>query len=408
MKKLICMILVAFLVLLFHLSFAEGLLPSLSETVGIAMPSLGEALQCYPDSETENEDGSITELYMNVSEADFNTFSVYLEAQGATLADYQVENGLLTAEIQAKGVSFQLSYDSRSGEAEVTYPSGSFDERTKNAKTHFDAVQKLLEEGQTENALTELLAIPQYGEYAPVADILQKNENFAAAAAAAREMKFEPYRTPGNIVKLGHYEQDNITANGPEEIQWIVLDYDEKEHKALLLSKYGLDVISYNTKYEDITWEECVLRNWLNGEFLQSAFSAEEQIAILKTAVDNSATQGYGEWDTNGGNNTEDQVFLLSYAEANRYLDVTYDDSDNAKARVTPTDYAIAQGAYTNSDYQTADGEVAGWWWLRSPGHLQTYAADVYYNGSLRYYYVDSDSVVVRPAFWLNLESGVF
>ena len=62
-----------------HISFAEdGLLPSLTETVGIAMPSLGEAIERYPDAETESGDSSITELYTNVSESDFNVFSIYL------------------------------------------------------------------------------------------------------------------------------------------------------------------------------------------------------------------------------------------------------------------------------------------------------------------------------------------
>ena len=40
--------------------YAEGGLPAFSEIAGHAMPSLGEALQRYPDTETENEDGSIT------------------------------------------------------------------------------------------------------------------------------------------------------------------------------------------------------------------------------------------------------------------------------------------------------------------------------------------------------------
>ncbi len=97
-------------------------------------------------------------------------------------------------------------------------------------------------------------------------------------------------------------------------------DYDRKENKALLLSKYGLDAKPYNAEEGDATWEKCSLRSWLNGEFLQSAFSADEQTAILTTAVDNSNSQGLhnSRWDEDGGNNTQDQIFLLSYAEANR------------------------------------------------------------------------------------------
>lgn len=386
--------------------YAEGLLPSLSETVGIAMPSFGEALHRYPDSETENEDGSVTELYTNVSETDFKAFSVYLESQGAELADYKAEKSVLTAEIRAKGASFKLHYDIKSGVTKVIYPSGTFDEWIKSAKTHFETGQKLLEAGKMDEALTEFLAIPQYSEYAPVADLLENDNNLAAAVIAAHEAKLAPFRMLGSTVVFGHYEQDNNKANGPEEIQWIVLDYDEKEHKTLLLSRYGLDALPYNAEYKAITWLECSLRRWLNENFLKSAFSAEERAAILKTAVDNSPSQGYDHWDTSGGINTHDYIFLLSYAEANRYLNVTFNGSNNTKSCVAPTVYAISRGASSSSGSQTADGKPAGRWWLRSPGFLQLSAACV--ESSLGDHRVDNREQVVRPAFWLNLEADIF
>ena len=384
-------------------SIAEGgLLPSLTETVGMAMPSLGEALGRYPDEETENEDGSITERYTNVSESDFNVFSVCLEQQEAELANYKVEKGILTAEIRAKGAAFSLSYNSKSGEAGVTYPSGTFDEWVKNAKTHFDTAQKLLAEGKTDDAYAEVFAIPLFMKYGPVDTLMKEDENLAAAAA-----KYARYREAGSVVTFGAYPQ---TKEGTDQtpIEWIVLDYDETNHKALLLSKYGLDAIPYNKEYTYITWEQCTLRAWLNGEFLKKAFSSKEQSAILITDVDNSSGQGYSKWNTNGGNNTQDQVFLLSYAEANRYLGVTYDDSNNTMSRVALTAYAISHGAYTSDSYQTADGEPVGFWWLRSPGNNRNSAAYVYSDGSLNYSSVNGGKNVVRPAFWLNLESDFF
>ena len=72
------------------------------------------------------------------------------------------------------------------------------------------------------------------------------------------------------------------------------------------------------------------------------------------------------------------------------------------------------QGVYghpISDSYQTADGKPAGWWWLRSPGNYlyPGSAAGVDYDGSI---YSDVvchvDSTVVRPAFWLNLESDIF
>ena len=407
-KTVISLIIIPLLVMTFLpvSSIAEGgLPPSLTETMGIAMPSLGEALQRYPDSETENEDGSVTELYTSVSETDFNTFSVYLEQQGARLADDKAEKGILDAEIRAKGASFGLQYDSKAGEAKVTYPSGTFDEWMKNAKTHYEAGMELLNAGKTDEALAEFLSIPQYSEYGPVAVVLQKDNNLAAAAA--REAKYAPYRETGSIVSFGTYPQ---MKEGTDQttIEWIVLEYDETNHKALLLSRYGLDATVYNKEYTDITWEKCTLRAWLNGEFLNKAFSTAEQSAILMTRVDNSKSQGYSGWNTEGGNNTEDRIFLLSYAEANRYLGVTYDDSNNLKARVAPTAYALERGAWTSDSNKTEDGAAAGWWWLRSPGGRQNNAAYVFLDGSLLDHYVRRDDCSVRPAFWLNLESGIF
>lgn len=209
------------------------------------------------------------------------------------------------------------------------------------------------------------------------------------------------------IIRFGRYEQDNNSENGRETIEWIVLDVDEKNNKALLLSRYGLSNKPYNDTYTDVTWEKCTLRGWLNDKFLNSVFTEKEQAAILTTKVDNSASQGYDGWNTKGGNDTTDKIFLLSYAEANRYLGVTYGNTNNTKARVAPTAYAIAQGART-ALAKTADGEPTGWWWLRSPGRSQSDAALVLTFGSLYYSSVDGDDYVVRPALWVNLESDFF
>ena len=209
----------------------------------------------------------------------------------------------------------------------------------------------------------------------------------------------------GDYVTFGTYPQ---TADGTDvtPIEWLVLARDG--NNALLLSRYGLDAQPYNEDWEDITWEKCTLRAWLNDTFINKAFTEEEQSAILMTEVDNSQSQCYSEYDTDGGNDTQDRVFLLSYAEANEYLGVTYDDSDNTTSRVSPTDYAEAQGTYTSDTYETADGEYAGWWWLRSPGSDQHSAAYVITDGSLYCDFVDYDIGCVRPALWVNLGSLIF
>ena len=256
-------------------------------------------------------------------------------------------------------------------------------------KAHF-----LLELGDYEASCVEYCLIRGYKD---VDTILRTNANLF-------EVLISPYREIGRVVVFGQYVQDFYSASS-EAIEWIVLDYDDKEHKALLLSRYGLDAKPYNDEDTSVNWEQCTIRNWLNGEFLQTVFSAEERKAILTTEVDNGVLQGYSKWHGEGGNNTQDQMFLLSYAEANRYFKVAENISLNTKARVAPTSYAIRMGAMTDTYSRTTNDEEAGWWWLRSPGNFQNKAAMVNANGSLIDGSVIYNWCVVRPAFWLNLES---
>lgn len=198
----------------------------------------------------------------------------------------------------------------------------------------------------------------------------------------------------GDVVTFGNYEQDNNRHNGAEPIQWNVLDV--QENKALLLSLYALDSQPYNRSYGPSTWEECTLRSWLNSTFLEAAFTAEEKASILMTEVDNSRLQNNKKWNVKVCDNTEDLIFLLSYADTDRYF-------ANEAARIcTPTNYAVSMGA----DVRTLDDGItgAGWWWLRSPGEDSTQASFVNFDGTRYTNYVGNEYLSVRPALWFDLE----
>ena len=210
----------------------------------------------------------------------------------------------------------------------------------------------------------------------------------------------------GDLIEFGHYEQDGNIDNGPEAVEWIVLDV--QNGKCLLLSKCGLDAQPYNVSTNTYrpretatTWEQCSLRKWLNNDFFQAAFSEDEQERILTTEVDNSDAQRNKEWETNGGENTTDQIFLLSHYEVfNQYL------KNNKAAECVVTPYAVKRGALSSSGIHT-DGKLTGSWWLRSPGLQQNYAEDaVYYATGL---HADTQMVsdgfcCVRPALWLRID----
>ena len=46
---------------------------------------------------------------------------------------------------------------------------------------------------------------------------------------------------------------------------------------ALKKKKKNLDCQPYNEEYDSVTWETCTLRAWLNGPFLNAAFTRTQQ-----------------------------------------------------------------------------------------------------------------------------------
>ena len=193
----------------------------------------------------------------------------------------------------------------------------------------------------------------------------------------------------GDTYRFGSYEQDNNKSNGQEDIEWLVLA--KEGTKILVISKEALDCKPYNTSYTDVTWETCTLRKWLNNDFINAAFSADERTMIPTVTVSADKNPDYS---TNPGNATQDQVFLLSITEANKYF-----SSDSAR-QCKPTDYAVANGAW-----ESDSGNC--WWWLRSPGLTQLLAASVYDDGDVTEFgrSVDHDDCAVRPALWIDLNS---
>lgn len=207
-----------------------------------------------------------------------------------------------------------------------------------------------------------------------------------------------PVVNVNDIVTFGSYEQDGLRKNGAEPIEWIVLDV--QGNQALLLSRYALDSRPYNDAYGPVTWENCSLRHWLNSTFLDTAFTEDEKKNIVITELDNGRSEGNNEWHIAGGNNTEDSVFLLSYADTDRYFDSAYD------RMCMPTNYAISNGA----NVRVHDDNIteSGWWWLRSPGEVEYHAAFVNFDGTRYSNAVGNEYLSVRPALWVKIGANQF
>lgn len=248
-----------------------------------------------------------------------------------------------------------------------------------------------------------------------------------AAALATDTGKAIQRVSSGSADNIGGKQADNIyfgtyqqSSNGSggyniDPIKWRVLS--NTGGKLFLLSDQNLEVFQYHTEEEDVTWKTSTMRSWLNGygassnsvgnsgidytsdNFLGSAFSDKEQAAIAQTTVVNDDNTDY---DTEGGEDTTDRIFLLSILDMyNRnYFQKPVCPSTN-------TAYVADGGKLGSGMYGAGEND---WWWLRSPGFYNSMAAFVELDGSPN---TDGDLVndnrkAVRPAFNLNLTSVLF
>ena len=210
-------------------------------------------------------------------------------------------------------------------------------------------------------------------------------ETASKSESSSQKKDNNPDYKIGETIEFGNYPQDKDGTEKP--IEWIVMK--KEGNQVLLLSKYVLDAKPYNKELKAVTWETSDIRQWLNNEFYTTAFNKAEKAKIQTSLIKNEDNSEYG---TNGGNDTEDKVFLLSEKEADTLF--SNDDERIAKA----TEYAQKSGCNV---------EVA-WWWLRSPGRSSSRAADVVIYGWVhRYGYdvYDYSCAGVRPALHLNLQS---
>ena len=187
--------------------------------------------------------------------------------------------------------------------------------------------------------------------------------------------------SPGDVVVFGSYEQDNDPGNGPEGIEWIVLEAGNGQAK--LISRYALDARPYNTEAAEVTWETCSLRAWLNGDFLNAAFSAEEQTQLCTVTV--PAVKMY-ETSTDPGNDTRDRVFLLNATESESFLGLK--------------EVLICRGTeYVRAARIPKNGEGNVNWLLRSPGRDHRTVGIVTYYGTVQCGEEKAEKVnAVRPA----------
>lgn len=244
---------------------------------------------------------------------------------------------------------------------------------------NYNAAVSLMEEGKYKEAITVFEKLDDYKDSVDKLD-----------ACCLSIMNKDNY----NLWKNTEIGDSFTFGNFEGETEWIVLD--KYGTTLLIISKNAVRGYSYDQRELGvITWETSQLRRWLNDDFINEAFSAKEQEMIVTTKVSNPNNP---EYNTDGGNNTEDKIFLLSIEEAEKY----FSSKENRQCKPS---------AYAKEHVSTYDNGNCCWW-LRSPGTHRNKAAYVDHDGYVAYFGTDLSAwsdyesyyyTAVRPAMWVDL-----
>ncbi len=204
------------------------------------------------------------------------------------------------------------------------------------------------------------------------------------------------------------YYTGNVYYFKYEPLTWRVLDPSEGYVMCnqIIDSQAYQNFIYYNgSEYynsKDCTvyasdWATSSLRQWLNNDFYNTAFTAEEKAQIGTSHLENKSRYS----STYDSADTYDKIFPISYYDA---INSAYGFSSSSGAYDTArqlkgTDYAKCQGLWVNTSSSYSGNS---WWWLRSPCSSCS-AAGVLYDGWADYnYYVYNTFMGVVPAFKFN------
>ena len=187
-----------------------------------------------------------------------------------------------------------------------------------------------------------------------------------------------------DYIWFGTYPQNDKSGIQYEPIKWKVLNTNSNE--AFLVSDKILAKKNYNDERIEITWEDSTIRNWLNGDFKNTAFTTAEVGGIVDKTI-----------QTPGQDDTTDKIFLLSKSEAETYF------SSNAERTTTSTKYGTNDSASAHENM---------FWYLRDSGvnSYFSFATCVTNSGSITNFFpVNSGNFIgARPALCFNLNSTIF
>lgn len=173
-----------------------------------------------------------------------------------------------------------------------------------------------------------------------------------------------------DCVWFGNYYQEDSSGQKKSPIKWRVLSINGQD--VFLMSDLILDFQPYlhstDISEQNKSWADSDIRRWLNKTFINIAFTATEQKAIITTKVKTSNNPTYG---SNGGRDTKDKIYLASFEEiSNTAYGFSEDYSVKSEARkaknTTYTAHKRYEAVKNCSPLKLKDFFGYDNWWLRN------------------------------------------
>ena len=158
---------------------------------------------------------------------------------------------------------------------------------------------------------------------------------------------------------FGRYPKDNEWQVAP--LEW--LSIDEDDGSMLLITKDVIDCRPIDSMQHKTTWEDCELRSWLNGGFLDSAFTDEERALLLPCIVKTKHNRKKTYFETT------DYAFILSREETEQLFDPLPLGEAQPTKVAKQHDLFHHLASFRNNGRITKKGAC---WMMRLPASLKT------------------------------------
>lgn len=153
----------------------------------------------------------------------------------------------------------------------------------------------------------------------------------------------------GSKVRFGKYELDKDFLNGEEYISWTVKS--KANNKVLLLCDVSLIGMPYSSNNSYTSWENSLVRKYLNGTFISKHLSSAEASVLAKTEC--PVTDKEKEY---GANQTSDYVYIPTMQDIEGY----FPDSQDRKCECTGNLWGETTDDVSSIENDT--GYYTGYW----------------------------------------------